>query len=199
MSLMMRRLDLRAEASRTDPIDYRSLVPRAGFDVAAALATVEPIVAAVRTRGEDAIHEFSARFDGVEQTDIRVPPAALAAALAELDPEIRAGLEESIRRLRITCAAELEHDVVTPLGPGATVTHRMVPVDRVGLYVPGGLAPLVSSVLMNVVPAQVAGAASSCARLAQPRLDRGPRLDERHAVAAERAVVGGEGGDIDLE
>ena len=53
--------------------------------------------------------------------------------------------------------AELEHDVVTDLGPGARVTHRKVPVDRVGLYVPGGLAPLVSSVLMNVVPAQVAG------------------------------------------
>src|SRR5690606_19623738 len=68
--------------------------------------------------------------------------------------------EESIRRLRVTCEAELEHDVVTELAPGAVVTHRMVPVDRVGLYVPGGLAPLVSSVVMNVVPAQVAGVGS---------------------------------------
>ena len=73
---------------------------------------------------------------------------------------MRAGLEESIRRLRITCEAELEQDVVTDLGPGARVTQRLVPVDRVGLYVPGGVAPLVSSVLMNVVPAQVAGVGS---------------------------------------
>ena len=73
---------------------------------------------------------------------------------------MRAGLDESIRRLRATCAAELESDVTTSLGEGATVTHRKVPVDRVGLYVPGGLAPLVSSVVMNVVPAQVAGVRS---------------------------------------
>jgi histidinol dehydrogenase len=65
-----------------------------------------------------------------------------------------------VRRLRATCATELESDDATDLGPGARVTKRMVPVDRVGLYVPGGIAPLVSSVLMNVVPAQVAGVGS---------------------------------------
>ena len=81
-------------------------------------------------------------------------------ALDELDPAIRAGLEESIRRLRITSAAELETDASTELGPGALVTHRKVAMNRVGLYVPGGIAPLVSSVLMNVVPAQVAGVGS---------------------------------------
>ncbi len=94
------------------------------------------------------------------QDDIRVDPAAITAALDDLDPAIRAGLEESIRRLRATCANELEQDAVTELGPGAVVTHRKVPMDRVGLYVPGGLAPLVSSVLMNVVPAQTAGVGS---------------------------------------
>ncbi|HYF73409.1 MAG TPA: histidinol dehydrogenase, partial [Nocardioides sp.] len=92
--------------------------------------------------------------------DIRVAPEALGAALDQLDPDIRAALDESIARLRATCAAELEHDAVTDLGPGARVTHRKVPVGRVGLYVPGGLAPLVSSVLMNVVPAQTAGVES---------------------------------------
>jgi histidinol dehydrogenase len=121
---------------------------------------VRPICEGVRDRGVEAIVEYAARFDGVEQTDIAVPRQALADALAALDPEVRAGLEESIRRLRITCAAELEKDVVTDLGPGARVTQRLVPVDRVGLYVPGGVAPLVSSVLMNVVPAQVAGVGS---------------------------------------
>jgi len=85
---------------------------------------------------------------------------------------VRAALEESIRRLRLTCEAELEHDVVTDLGPGARVSHRMVPVQRVGLYVPGGLAPLVSSVVMNVVPAQVAGV-ESIALTSSPQKDHG--------------------------
>ncbi|MEZ5092388.1 histidinol dehydrogenase [Nocardioides sp.] len=151
---MIRRIDLRGAAA---PVDYRSAVPRAELDVEGALHAVRPICEAVRDRGVPAILELSARFDGVEQTEIAVPAAALAEALERLDPAVRAGLEESIRRLRTTCAAELETDVVTDLGPGARVTHRKVPVERVGLYVPGGLAPLVSSVVMNVVPAQVAG------------------------------------------
>ena len=155
----MRRIDLRAAAGAA-PADYRSAVPRAEFDVEAALQVVRPICDDVRDRGVEAIVDYSARFDGVVQTDIVVPPTALRDALAALDPAVRSGLEESIARLRATCEAELAHDVVTELGPGARVTQRMVPVQRVGLYVPGGLAPLVSSVVMNVVPAQVAGVAS---------------------------------------
>jgi histidinol dehydrogenase len=154
---MIRRIDLRGAAA---PVDYRTAVPRAEFDVEAAVHVVKPITDAVRDRGVEAILEFNARFDGVEQTEIAVPAPALTEALAALDPAIRAGLEESIARLRATCQAELEADAVTDLGPGARVVHRKVPVGRVGLYVPGGLAPLVSSVLMNVVPAQVAGVRS---------------------------------------
>ncbi|HET6624846.1 MAG TPA: histidinol dehydrogenase [Nocardioidaceae bacterium] len=153
---MIRRIDLRGAPAP----DYRSVVPRADFDVEAALDVVRPICEAVRHRGVEAVRELSAKFDGVEQDDIAVPPAALHAALAALDPAVRAGLEESISRLRKTCEAELEPDVVTEVVPGGTVTQRMVPVARVGLYVPGGLAPLVSSVVMNVVPAQVAGVPS---------------------------------------
>jgi len=155
---MIRRVDLRGTAAASP--DYRRLVPRAEFDVDAALEIVRPICDDVRERGEAAILEYSAQFDGVDQTGIAVPVEALTRALGELDPAVRAGLEESIRRLRATCEAELERDVVTDLGAGARVTQRMVPVDRVGLYVPGGLAPLVSSVVMNVVPAQVAGVGS---------------------------------------
>jgi len=153
---MIRRIDLRGST----PADYRDVVPRAEVDVEAAVEIVRPICDAVRTRGEAAIRELSQQYDGVAAERLRVPRAALDQALAELDPAVRAGLEESIARLRRTCEAELEHDVTTSLGPGATVTHRMVPVRRVGLYAPGGIAPLVSSVVMNVVPAQVAGVAS---------------------------------------
>ncbi|MCW2785073.1 MAG: hisD [Marmoricola sp.] len=159
---MLRRIDLRDVRSDdgTASPDYRTLVPRADFDVESALAVVRPICDAVRDRGVAAIREYSAKFDGVDSEEIAVPAAALARALDELDPAVRAGLEESIRRLRATCEAELERDVVTDLGPGARVTQRMIAVDRVGLYVPGGVAPLVSSVVMNVVPAQVAGVGS---------------------------------------
>jgi histidinol dehydrogenase len=99
-----------------------------------------------------------------------VPQESLDRALADLDPAVRAGLEESISRLRHSCEAELEHDVTTSFGAGATVTHRMVPIRRVGLYAPGGIAPLVSSVVMNVVPAQVAGV-SSIALASPPHRD----------------------------
>jgi len=157
----IRRIDLRgARAASAAPVDYRAAVPRAEFDVEAATHAVQPILDAVRARGVEAILEYGERFDGVRIDDVRVPREALAKALAELDPDVRAGLEESIARLRRTCANELESDAVTALGPGAQVTHRKVPVGRVGLYVPGGLAPLVSSVLMNTVPAQVAGVCS---------------------------------------
>jgi histidinol dehydrogenase len=153
---MMRRIDLRGAAER-GPVDYRAAVPRAELDVEAATHAVGPILQAVRTRGVEAIIEYGELFDGVRLEQLRVNPKTLQQALSDLDPAIRAGLDESIRRLRATCAAELEQDVVTDLAPGARVTHRKVPIRRVGLYVPGGLAPLVSSVLMNVVPAQTAG------------------------------------------
>ncbi len=200
---MMRRIDLRSAARGADAavLDYRSAVPRAEFDVEAALHVVKPICDAVRDRGLEAIREFSERFDGVSLPDIAVPAQALADALEALDPAIRAGLEESIRRLRQTCTAELEHDVVTDLGEGARVTHRKIPVGRVGLYVPGGLAPLVSSVLMNVVPAQVAGV-ESIALTSSPQKDHGglPHptilaacallgIDEVYAVGGAQAIA----------
>ncbi len=153
---MMRRIDLRglgADASA-------SVIPRADVDVAATVEVVRPICEAVRERGLEAVLEYAARFDGVELTDIAVPRHEIDRALAEVDPDIRTGLEESIRRLRATCAAELEHDTVTDVVPGGRVTQRIVPIRRVGLYVPGGVAPLVSSVIMNVVPAQAAGVPS---------------------------------------
>jgi histidinol dehydrogenase len=197
----MRRIDLRGAASS---IDYRAVVPRADFDVEAATHVVAPICEAVRTRGVEAILEMSARYDGVVADDIAVPEEALAAALEALDPDVRAGLEESVRRLRASCEAERETDVVTSYGAGtgrATVTQRVVPVGRVGLYVPGGIAPLVSSVVMNVVPAQVAGV-GSIALASSPQRDHGglphPTIlaacallgvDEVYAVGGAQAIA----------
>ncbi|MEN8704568.1 MAG: histidinol dehydrogenase [Nocardioides marinisabuli] len=187
---MIRRIDLRSAAtgrSATEPFDYRTALPRADFDIEAAVPAVHAITEAVRTRGLEAIQEMSAKFDGVEREDVRVAPEAMRRALEELDPAIRAGLEESIERLRRTCENELERDAVTDLGPGARVTHRKVPIDRVGLYVPGGLAPLVSSVLMNVVPAQTAGV-RSLALASPPQKDFGGEVHP--TILAACAMLG---------
>ncbi len=170
MAPMMRRIDLRG-ADRAS-FDYRASLPRAEFDVEAATHVVRPIIEAVRERGVDAVLELTERFDGVRLDAIRVGADALATALAELDPGIRAALEESIARLRATCEADLTPDQTIEVAPGARVTHRKVPVDRVGLYVPGGVAPLVSTVVMNVVPAQVAGV-SSIALATPPQRETG--------------------------
>ncbi|OUZ09924.1 histidinol dehydrogenase [Aeromicrobium sp. PE09-221] len=152
----LRRLDLRSVDPSTAS-EYRHAVPRAEVDVEHALAAVEPICTDVRERGSVAVLEAGERFDRVRPERLRVPAEAMSRALAELDPAIRAGLEESISRLRATCEAELERSVTTEVAPGARVERRIVPMQRVGLYVPGGLAPLVSTVVMNAVPAQVAG------------------------------------------
>src|SRR3954469_2500550 len=199
--MTIRRIDLRGASSSGAPVDYRAAVPRAEFDVEAAAHVVQPLLDDIRTRGVEAILELGARFDNVELTDIRVPTEALTQALADLDPAVRAALDEPIRRLRATCANELEADAVTDLAPGARVVHRKVPVGRVGLYVPGGLAPLVSSALMNVVPAQVAGV-PSLALASPPQADHGglphPTIlaacallgvDEVYAVGGAQAIA----------
>lgn len=137
--------------------DYRALVPRPDLDIETALDAVRPICDAVRHHGAAAVREFTARFDGVDLDDLRVPTEALDAALTTLDPQVRAALEESIARTRRVHEAQRRSAVTTTVAPGGTVTLRWVPVQRVGLYVPGGLAVYPSSVVMNVVPAQVAG------------------------------------------
>jgi histidinol dehydrogenase len=155
----MRRLDLRSLAPSADEAAtvYRGAVPRAELDVEHALAAVRPICDDVRERGTVAVLDAGERFDGVRPARLRVPASELAAALDDLAPDIRSALEESIRRLRATSELELEHSLTTDVAGGATVERRIVPMQRVGLYVPGGLAPLISTVVMNAVPAQVAG------------------------------------------
>ena len=131
------------------------------MDVEHAVEQVRPICDAVAERGADALREFSARFDRCVPESLRVPAEAIAAAEAALTPELRAALAESIRRRRVVAEVEVRAELLrAEPAPGAVVESRAVPVDRVGLYVPGGLAPLASSVLMNVVPAQVAGVPS---------------------------------------
>ena len=165
---MLATIDLRGRvpdptggAGGVADLDYAHVVPRGAVDVDAALAVVKPVCDDVAARGEAALREYSERFDRVVPASFRVPAEALDEAVERLDDDLRAAFEVSIERRRRVCQAELgPASVEVELAPGATVTQRMVPIGRVGLYVPGGLAPLASSVIMNVVPAQVAGCAS---------------------------------------
>src|SRR4051794_37096476 len=161
---MIRRVDLRGRVAAREGSDLQAEVnapvSRAVFDVEKALDVVRPICLDGRPRGLRAIGEYGEKFDQVRVEDIRVPAEALKTALEELDPQVRSAFEESIRRVREVSEDELTADIASEPAPGGRVTQRFVPVQRVGLYVPGGRAPLASSVVMNVVPAQVAGVPS---------------------------------------
>jgi histidinol dehydrogenase len=152
---MLRTIDLRdRELSASDLL---AAVPRAAAARDEALATAASIVEDVAARGEAALREQAERFDGVSGHDLRVPVKHFVEASAILDDDVRAALEEAIDRVRRASAAQVPAPVTTELAPGARVTQRWQPVRRVGLYVPGGKAVYPSSVVMNVVPAQVAG------------------------------------------
>lgn len=151
----MSRIDLRDRV--LSAAQLRSALPRGGVDVDAVVPKVRPIVDAVAERGAPAALEYGESFDGVRPATVRVPSEALTQALGNLDAAVRAALQVSIDRARAVHADQRRTDTTTTLAPGATVTERWVPVERVGLYVPGGNAVYPSSVVMNVVPAQTAG------------------------------------------
>jgi histidinol dehydrogenase len=149
------RIDLRGRA--LDARSLREVLPRADFDVEAALSSVRPICDDVRHRGAEALRDLGERFDGVRPGRLRVPAEVLKNALDVLDPQVRAALAETIARVRVVHEDQRRSDTTTHVAPGGTVVERWLPVDRVGLYVPGGVAVYPSSVVMNVVPAQIAG------------------------------------------
>ncbi len=154
-------IDVRGRRARAEAVDYAGLVPRAEFDVEAAMDVVRPICDDVAQLGAAAIAAYSLRFDHVVPKSFRVDPEVLRAAAEGLEAGLRAAFQTAIDRRRTVSIAERGPELVdVTLGPGAQVSQRLIPVGRVGLYVPGGLAPLASSVIMNVIPAQVAGVGS---------------------------------------
>ncbi len=155
---MLTRIDLREQQlAALGGRRLAELLPRAELDVEAAVAAVRPICDDVRSRGAAAVRAHTARFDGVDLPTTLVPRAALAGALAALDPRVAAALRESARRARLVHEAQLPRESVTHVSDGSSVTERYVPVARAGVYVPGGLVAYPSSVVMNVIPAQAAG------------------------------------------
>ncbi|WP_030783953.1 histidinol dehydrogenase [Streptomyces sp. NRRL S-920] len=197
---MISRIDLRGDALPEGPA-LRALLPRADFDVAAALEKVRPICEDVHHRGDEALIEYAEKFDGVRLDQVRVPASALKEALAGLDPVVREALEESIRRARTVHREQRRAPHTVQVAPGGKVTEKWVPVERVGLYAPGGRSVYPSSVIMNAVPAQEAGVASM-ALASPPQADFGglPHptilaacallgIDEVYAVGGAQAVA----------
>jgi histidinol dehydrogenase len=147
---MLRRLDLRGVT------DLRGRVPRPEAATEPPIEEVQAILRAVETGGDAAVKELAERFDKVQLDELRVPAAALEAALADLPPLLREALEAAranvlaYHREQLADDARLERD-------GIVLRELTRPVDRAGIYVPNALAPLISTVLMTAIPARVAG------------------------------------------
>ena len=154
----MRIIDLRGK--RLTRAEMLAAMPRAEMGTDEATELVQPILDDVKARGAAALRDFEEKFDHVRPEHLRVPAEAMTAALEELDPAVRVSIEESVRRSRAVAASQVPEDFHTDLAPGARVAERWIPVQRVGLYVPGGKAVYPSSVIMNAVPAQAAGVES---------------------------------------
>ena len=155
---MIRTLDLRGQA--LSKAGYQRAIPRASLDIATAMRTIEPILERVKNGDESELLKLAEDFDGVRPTSIRVSQIELDKALENLDPAVRTALELSISRIRKVHDDQKRTDKTTKVVDGGVVTERWIPVDRVGLYVPGGRAVYPSSVLMNVIPAQIAEVSS---------------------------------------
>lgn len=167
---MLRRVDLRGK--KLTKGQYQRELPRAVLDVNAAMAAIEPILERVKNGNESDLIALCEEFDRVKPASIRVPQSALDNALANLDPAIRTALELSAARIRTVHAQQVRGESTVTVVDGGTVREKWVPVDRVGLYVPGGRAVYPSSVLMNVIPAQIAQV-ESIAVASPPQSDNG--------------------------
>lgn len=171
------------------------------MDIDAALVQIAPTLEAVKNGDESTLKALALKFDGIEPPSIRVPRSALQKALAELDPAIRSALDEAIIRIRKVHSEQARETHRTTVVDGGVVTQRWIPVDRVGLYVPGGKAVYPSSVMMNVIPAQLAKvSAIAVASPPQKDFDGLPHptilatcellgIDEVYAVGGAQAVA----------
>ena len=148
---MLERLDLRGVVG-----DLRTRLPRPAAAKDQPVEAVQAVLAAVKERGDEAVRELTKKFDGVDVTDLQVPPSDIEAALGRIPPLLREALEAARDNI-LAFHREQLHDDGKFQREGLEVREITRPVDRAGLYVPGGRAPLISTVLMTGLPARVAG------------------------------------------
>lgn len=185
MNSPIRRVDLRGK--RLSKSEYRAVLPRAAMDIDAALKQIAPIIDQVKAGTVSDLNHLSEKFDGIRPSNIRVPREVIEKSLTKLNPALRTVIEESIRRVRIVHKDQIRATSVTRVVDGGEVEERWIPVDRVGLYVPAGRAVYPSSVVMNVVPAQLAGV-KSIALASAPQRDNDGWPNE--TVLATCALLG---------
>lgn len=165
---------------------WAELMRRPQIDRTVITGRVREILDAVRTQGDEALRRLALEIDGVTLTSLAVTPEEIAEASAQVSEELKQAIDVAIENIeRFHTAQRMEPvDVVT--SPGVRCVQRAVPIQRVGLYVPGGSAPLFSTVLMLAVPARVAGCAETV--LCTPT-DRQGRVAPAVLYAASRAGV----------
>lgn len=152
---MIRRVDLR----KVDKLP-RPVVERASLDVDAVIEIVKPIIEDVKNNGDQAVNNWTEKLDKIRPSALRVPQNEIDKALAEMSLDVVSALKEAIKRTQVVHQSQIRQETKTEVVKEGIVSQRFIPVQRVGLYVPGGNAVYPSSVVMNVVPAQVAGVAS---------------------------------------
>ena len=197
--MAIRRVDFRGR--NLSKSGYRDELPRAALDIAQALKSIEPILNIVKSADEGDLLDLCDKFDGVRPEKVRVPKEVITSALKELDPKVRSALEEAISRVRKVHTDQIRQPLETQVVAGGKVSHRQIPVDRVGLYVPGGRAVYPSSVIMNVVPAQLAKV-TSIAIASPPQIENGGYtnktilatcallgIDEVYAIGGAQAIA----------
>lgn len=199
MNSPIRRVDLRSR--RLTRSEYRAVLPRATMDIESALKSIAPIIDQVKTGSVLDLYALSEKFDGIRPAELRVPKKIIESALSKIDPKLRNVIEEAIRRVRIVHKDQLRATSIVRVVDGGEVEERWIPVDRVGLYVPAGRAVYPSSVIMNVVPAQIAGVKSIALASAPQRDNDGwPNeivlatcgllgIDEVYAIGGAQAIA----------
>jgi histidinol dehydrogenase len=175
---MLKQLDLRGATG-----DLRAVLPAPDLIEDGPSASVREILAMVRAGGDAALRDLTERFDHVRIDDIRVPPAQVTAALGQIDPELREALEVAHANIVDYHREQLRPDIRHEKD-GIVVREVRRPVDRAGLYVPGGRAPLASTVLMTAGPARVAGV-GAVAMCSPP----GPHGELSPAILAAAAIA----------
>ena len=143
------------------------LLARKAARFTAAEEVVRPILEAVRRRGDKALMEYARRFDGLDRKSVRVPEAELAAARKSLAPAFRAAVRTAAANVRAYARMQMPREWARVVRPGLRLGQIVRPLDTVGAYIPAGRYPLPSTLVMTVVPAQVAGVANVC--VASPR------------------------------
>jgi histidinol dehydrogenase len=176
-------LEITASADRV----YEKFKNRGILDNPGVISAVQKIMADVRAKGDMALREYTQEFDGCAIGDFLVSEAEISRAYDRIDRDFLLVIKRAAGNIRDFHMRQLEKSWLWEKEPGITLGQKITPLENVGIYVPGGTAPLISSVLMNAIPAKVAGV-DNIFMCTPPGKDG--EIDENRLVAAREAGVG---------